>query len=519
MADEGRRTTLVVGAGSSGAVVAARLSEDAGEHVVLVEAGPDYSEVDQLPESLRDAENPSLHGHDWEHLCHFVEAGSGREPGRYPRGRVLGGTSAVNAAIALRGIPEDYDGWAREGNDEWDWSSVLPYFVQLENDVDFGAEPYHGTSGPITIARDDVATWPSALQAMVVGLERQGIPLTADHNAPGVAGFGPTPRNRIGTYRASSSVTYLAEARTRPNLDVVANTMVTRVHLEGTRAVGVRVSADGVESDISADRIVLAGGAINSPQLLMLSGIGPKEVLDHAGVPTVLHLPGVGRNLQDHPFIPMVFEATNPDESRFGFRAHLRLSSRHPGSPPHDMYVTPGYISTSSMNFTTRQGLTAAVMANPTIAKPESQGWLEITSTDPFQHPDVHLNFLGTDSDVRRLTDSVRLVYAVLTSDPMRQEIGEPVLAPTAEVVADDDLLHDYMMANVSTAFHAAGTCRMGSAGDDLAVVDQRLRVHGVDGLLVADASIMPSVTTGFTNLPCYMIGERAAAWLREDRA
>jgi choline dehydrogenase len=509
------RTTVVVGAGSSGAVVASRLSEAASEHVVLIEAGPDYATMEELPDSLSDADNPSLVGHDWEYQCHFVELFKNRAAGKYPRGRVIGGTSAVNAALALRGVPEDYDDWASMGNDEWSWDAVLPYFIKLERDRDFASELNHGTSGPIPIFRDPVDEWPTVLQALGVGFQNRGQPLCEDHNAPGATGFGPTPRNKVGRYRASSSATYLKQARQRTNLEVLSETLVTRVLLKRSRAVGVEIARNGARSVVPADRVVLSGGAINTPQILMLSGIGPKDVLERAGVDVLVHLPGVGRHLQDHPIAPLAYRVKNTSTSKFGFRAHLRYSSGEPGCPLNDMYSTPGYILTSSMNWKTDPDVLAALTVNPVVAKPRGSGWVDVISPDPTVHPEIHLNFLEDEIDFSRLAGALRWFLDVLASDPVRGEIGDPLVAPDQQVQNDDQQLKRWLLEHVTTAFHAAGTCRMGRSGDELAVVDQRLRVRGVEGLFVADASVMPSITTGFTNLPCYMIGERLAEWLQ----
>jgi choline dehydrogenase len=429
----------------------------------------------------------------------------------------MGGTSAVNGAIALRGIPQDYDGWAKLGNDEWDWSSVLPYFIRLEDDEDFGDQPYHGDSGPIPIARSRREHWPTAVQAFGQAFLDRGFPACADHNAPESTGFGPTPRNKVGRHRASTSVTYVARARTRPNLHVRSDTLVTRVLLEGSRAVGVEVEQRGVREQLLADRVVLSGGAINTPQILMLSGIGPRDVLERVGIPVHVELPGVGRNLQDHPFIPLVFVATDTEESRYGFLTQLRYSSGAKDSPPQDFAIFPAFIATSSMNFDTDSAVHGAIMANAILAKPKAAGWIDLASADPSAHPVLYLNFLGEDIDVVRMTGAVRMLLEIVGSEPVASQVGAPLLAPDAETAANDHRLLEWMRLHVTTSFHCAGTCRMGPEGDQLAVLDQRLRVRGVDGLYVGDASIMPSISTGFTNLPAYMIGERLADWLRGD--
>jgi choline dehydrogenase len=511
------RRTVVVGAGSSGGVVAARLSEDPSEHVVLVEAGPDYATTEDLPEPLRDAANPSLTSHDWELECFLVEPAGEREAMPYPRGKVLGGSSAVNAAIAQRGTPEDFQRWVERGNDEWGWSEVLPYYRRLEHDTEFADPEVHGEDGPIPITRAAREEWSPAAQAIDVGFRNRGFDACPDHNDPSASGFGPTPRNKIGIYRASSGVTYLAEARDRPNLEIRAETSAVRVLFDGNRAVGVEVESGGERETIEADRVVLSGGAIQTPQILTLSGIGPKEKLEELGVEVLVDSPGVGRNLQDHPYIPLVHTASGNSEPRYGFETELKYSFGEDG-PSNDLMVFPGVIEAGALNFEMKEGVEAGVVANAMLAKPASIGWLEVTSTDHTVQPELHMNFLAAETDTERLTHTVRLVADVLASEPMAAEIDEPLVFPDPETLDDDERLHAWMRENVTTAYHCAGTCRMGPDDDAEAVVTQRLEVRGTENLLVADASVMPEIVTGLTNITCYMIGEKLADQLRDRK-
>jgi len=512
-----KRTTIVVGAGSGGGIVASRLSEDAQEHVILVEAGPDLGGTTDLPSQLADADSPSLVDYDWGQTAQFAETNGTAFVNNYPRGRLVGGSSAVNAAIAVRGLPQDYDEWAELGNDEWSWESVLPFFTKFERDEDFGDSPYHGDSGPIPINRDTTSEWSASVRAVATEFVARGLPEFEDSNAPDASGVGPLPRNRIGKFRASTAVTYVEQARHRENLDIVSDALVTRVLVEDLRAVGVEVDQDGVRRTIPADRVVLCAGTINTPQILMLSGIGPKASIEEVGLEVVLDLPGVGQNLQDHPGVPLIYGVKDPAETRFGFRTHVRYSSDVPGAATDDINAYPSVLHRSSLNFPVPPDVASVLMLAPQLAKPRGAGWLSLASADPSARPDVHLKFLDDELDMTRMLKAIPLFLDVIASEGVAPHIGEPLLAPSPEVAADESALREWILQTVLTSYHPTGTCRMGPDGDDLAVVDQHLKVRGIDGLYVGDASVMPVIPSGFTNLPCYMVGERLADWLRRS--
>jgi choline dehydrogenase len=511
------RRTIVVGAGSSGGIIASRLSEDESEQVILIEAGPDYPSVDDLPEPLRDASNPQLVGHDWELESYFLEPIDERPPVPYPRGRVVGGSSAVNGTIAQRGQPGDFEAWAAQGNDEWSWDKVLPYYKRFERDLDFGDDTeIHGSDGPVPIFRRPREEWAPAVQAFDVGCRNRGFAECPDHNAPESSGFGPIARNQVGSLRASTLITFLQEARDRPNLEIRANTLVTRVLFDGTRAVGVEVEGDGKRERINADRVVLSAGAIKTPQILTLSGVGRRETLERLGIEPVAIAPGVGRNLRDHPFVPLVAMATDdPEQPAYGFLAELKYSFEG-YEFENELMAFPSLLETASMNFELPSDAPGAVMVCALIGKPKSVGWLDVNSADHTAPPEIHLNFLGDDSDVERMAAVVRLSAEVMTSEPMLSEIAEKAVFPDDATLADDDALRSWMRLNLTTGFHGSGTCRMGPDGDEEAVLTQRLEVRGTENLYVGDASIMPDITTGLTNITCYMIGEKLADWLRE---
>lgn len=512
--------TVIVGAGSAGGALAARLSEHADQQVVLVEAGPDYPDPAKLPADLSDAGEMSTDVHDWKLASYYFEPTDIREPQPYPRGRVVGGSSSVNAAIAQRGCVEDFTAWALAGNHEWSWDKVLPYFERLESDLQFGDQPGHGSDGPVPITRHPRSAWPDAAIAFEQACLERGYPLLEDTNEPGGTGVGPAARNLVGDVRASSLVTYLAEARGRPNLDLVADATCRRVLFEGQRAVGVEIERDGRIEQILADRIVLSAGTIHTPQILTLSGVGPRETLDALGIPPVVVNDAVGRNLQDHPLAPVITLIPHTDLN--GIRAELKYTTDGGRSLGlvDDIMMYPTVMELGPLNQSADIDTAGRKVFSiiPVLAKPRSVGWLRVVSTDPHVQPEMHLNYLSDRSDVERIMEAVRLAYSMTQEGPVSEVITQ-VIAPDAETVDDDARLEEWLRGIVSTAYHATSTCRMGPDGDEGAVVDQRLAVRGTENLWIADASVMYAVPTGLTNLASFMIGERMASWLVEPEA
>ncbi|MGM7666566.1 GMC family oxidoreductase [Microbacterium sp. A93] len=505
-------TTVIIGAGSGGAAMAARLTEDPEQQVLLVEAGPDYADSESLPADVRDAREMSVDAHDWGLKAYFLEPQDAREAMPYPRGRVVGGSSSVNAAIAQRATKEDLDTWVAAGNDEWSYEKTLPFFAKLENDVDFPHAPGHGNSGPIPIKRHFEDNWPRITQAFATSCADQGFPRVDDFNAESSSGYGAVPRNLMGEdeVRAGALVTYLAEARDRPNLEIRADTLARRILFQGQTAVGVEVEKDGVIETITADRVVLAGGAFHTPHLLMLSGIGPRAVLERHGIEPVVVNEAVGQNLQDHPFSPMVALLKEKTE-KGGVRAQVKYSTGTENLID-DMMIFAAVLDPATMNIPAETKGKKALMMNNLLAKPHSVGWVTLSSADPAVQPEIHVNFLSHPLDIKRLMESMRRSWAMVNSSPMREEIDE-ICFLDEETMRDDEKLEAYIRSFASTSLHCAGTARMGAAGDPQAVVDQYLRVHGARNLWVADASVMVNVTTGLTNLTAFMIGERLADW------
>jgi len=504
---------IVVGAGSSGAVLAARLSEDSNRSVLLLEAGPDYTSVEQTPTDLLRSWL-SLIDHDWGLVAN---ATPGRDIG-YPRGKVTGGSSAVNGTIALRGVPSDFDEWAAIGNSEWSFAKLLPYYRKLESDEDFGGD-FHGTRGPIPVERPGRANWQPASVAFFEACRRAGYSESPDLNAPDSCGIGPWPRNTRNGVRISTAIAYLANVRHRLNLTIRAHALVNRVLVERGRAVGVEVECGGDIQQIRARRVTLSAGAIVSPAILTRSGIGPRKDLDQLGITVLVDSPGVGRNLIDHVMV-IVFALPVPGvphDPRVVNPVGLRYTASG-SSEFNDMqlYFITCYDWNLARGLRPEPNPPPMIAYAPGLQRPRSRGRLVVTSADPHVPPYIELNFLDHSDDVRRMLEGVRLGWRLMGGPELRPYVKE-YLDLTQETVDSDEKLTAFIRANCTTIFHPVGTARMGPETDPSAVVDQYCRVRGIDGLRVADASVMPNIVSANTNLTCIAIGERIADWIRNE--
>jgi choline dehydrogenase len=482
------------------------LSEDPDRSVLLIEAGPDHADVGALPLDVLDASEPTV-DHDWGYTAD-AELGRGIQ---LPRARIMGGCSATNACFALRGAPQDYDGWAAFGNPGWSFADVLDDFRRLERDEDFH-DPWHGSDGAIPIRRHPRSELNRAQAAFLDGAIGLGHRHVEDHNRPGAVGAGPTPRNARDGMRMSTAVTYLAQARSRPNLTVCPETIVSEVACSGSRATGVRL-LDGAL--IEADRVVLAAGAYASPMILARSGIGAAAELRALGITPVVDLPGVGRNLSDHPLLSVDLP-TRPSPGPSRFQAHVTFHSRaaDPAGAPDLLLFCAGPFEVGPDQSPTGAvfGIVAALMS------PRSRGSVRLASVDPKVAPRIHPAHLEDAEDLERMIEAVTEARRLASSPPVTAITAGPELSPGPAVATGDRAaLAEWARNAVTTYHHPVGTCAMGPAPGDGAVTDTHGSVHGVDRLTIADASIMPTIPTATTNVPTIMVAEHIARWLRRD--
>ncbi len=533
---------VIVGAGSAGCVIANRLSAEPGLQVAILEAGGDDRPTRNLPQFMsnlmihipvgyaRNLKNPQV---NWNYETE-PDASAGGRVFSWPRGKVLGGSSSLNAMLYVRGQHADYDGWRQLGCEGWGWDDVKPYFVRAEHQ-ERGACDFHGVGGPLNVS--DVTETHPVSDAVVAACESAGIPRNPDINGPEQEGAGYYQLTVKNGQRCSSAVAYLHPAMSRPNLQVVTQALASRVIFEGKRAVGVEFLQNGVRKTIQARKeVILSGGAVNSPQLLQLSGVGPGARLAEHGIEVVKDLPGVGENLQDHYLVALTWRlkagVVSVNELTKGLRlvgetvkyvfqrkGLLTLSAAHIAAfcksrpdlatPDIQFHILPATTDVSNvgeggaMELEDKPGLTIA----PCQVRPESRGSIHIRSADPREHPAILPNYLSDPLDREVILAGIKWARKIAQQDALAPLIDHETL-PGPDAKTKAALLAYAKMAG-QTLYHPVGTCQMGRG--PMAVVDPELKVHGVEGLRVADASIMPRLVSGNTNAPSIMIGEKAS--------
>lgn len=526
---------IIVGAGSAGCVLANRLSADPSKRVLLLEAGPSDDLLwIKIPAGMtRLFSNKKV---NWRYQG-TKEPGFNNRTLYCPRGKTLGGSSSINGLVYMRGNSHDYDAWRDEGNEGWGWSDVLPYFKKSERQLR-GGDEFHGATGELAIS--DVVNPHVASLTFIDSAKAIGIPFNKDFNGAQQYGVGYPQMTMENGVRQSASTAFLAPIRRRTNLEVQVNAHVERILFEGKRAVGVRFAIKGCKQkrDIYGKEIILSGGTIASPQLLMLSGVGPADHLRDHGIDVVHDLPGVGENLHDHAYVHFLNQVTPkfsinheiqgwrliPHVLQYvGSRKGLLTSAAaqvccfvksDPSmvSPDLQIQFRPFSIVVTEDGKIVPEKI-PVVTASCSQIRPKSRGRIRLNSANPYDDPDILMNYLTHEDDCKALIAGIRWMRKIYAAEPLSQHVVKETM-PGNQVQTDEQLL-DYLRKFGQSMYHPVGSCRMGK--DQTSVVDSRLRVQGVEGLRVIDASIMPSICSGNTNAPAIMIAEKGADMIIED--
>ena len=451
--------------------------------------------------------------HNWQFMGKSTDTAV---PMMVPRGKVTGGSSAINGQVFLRGVPEDYDSWADMGNDKWRFQDLLHYFRKIETDTDF-RDDFHSSDGPIVARRFKREEWRPDQLAFYNACREAGFADSSDHNNPDATGVGPIPFNNPNGIRMSTALGYLDQGRHRLNLTLRPNCTVYRILFDGKRATGLEVESGGEKFVVEANEIVLSSGAIGSPQLLMLSGVGPAAQLKELGIPVVLDKPGVGQNMRDHPSVWVdwkVREGYPLDGLAPRVQVCLRYTSG--GSDlRNDIMVFMNSFATERPNTGGDRMDGLGVRMNGILDLEVGSGELRLTSADPNVQPFLDYNYLQEEFDRRRMREMVRLCITLGEHQDFKNILTERV-QPTDADLASDDALDAWLRREATTGQHISCTCKMGPASDPMAVVDQHGRVHGLEALRVVDASIMPNCVRANTNVTTMMIGERVSDFMKE---
>ena len=514
---------IIVGAGSAGCVLANRLSADPNNQVLLLEAGkPDRNFLIHIPAAFSRLFKTDV---DWNYITTPQKHLNNREL-YTPRGKVLGGSSSINAMIYMRGHAKDYDHWAQLGNEEWSYADVLPYFVKMEHNESI-RDDYHGQGGFLNVT--DLAEPNPITTAFLQAAAEQGHPIRDDFNGADQTGVGYFQVTQKNQKRHSAAAAYLKPVLNRPNLQVITEAHVTQLMFDGLWCVGVQYQRHNQRHSIQCRReVLLCGGAINSPQLLLLSGIGDGTTLQQQGIDILHHLPGVGQNLHDHVAYPIAYHSkqsiTLDKADSIGNllryvlfkRGQLRSNVAEAGGfvQVHEDAGHPNLQFMFGPAFFLDHGFTKpkghGISIGPVLVLPKSRGELTLRSNDPFDYPNINPNYLAHEQDLDVLVQGYSIATNIMQSAALESYVGQP--HTPNHFLVDRTEIEAHVRQTAETLYHPVGTCKMGA--DEMAVVDQYLHVHGIQGLRVVDASIMPSIVNGNTNAPTMMIAEKAADYI-----
>jgi len=521
-----RYDVVIVGGGAAGCVLAGRLAANPQISVLLLEAGPDYPDPAHMPDEIKFGHTRFAEAQDSKHNW-ALRGTITEEQGEIhvAQGKVTGGGSSINGQAMQRGFPEDFDSWAALGNDEWSYEKVLPFFRKSERDLDIKDNYCHGSDGPMPVRRRQSGPWPAIQQAFHTACLEAGFGTTSDKNGLHPAGLGVSPSNNLDGIRMSTAMTHLNPVRHYLNLTVRGEVLVRKIAVKDGKVVGVEAESGGKVFHIEADRVVLSAGAIRSPHLLMLSGIGPEDQLQQFGIPMVRNLPGVGQNLWNHLSAQVTFKVKDGISlAAHRDAVHFSLHYTAPGSSVvNDMVLRTSPVVDERQEHVPgvrTKYLTGdvppeqAARISCTLGLPDGSGYVRLASADPNVQPSFNYCYLQHRNDIRRVREGLRLAVRLLESDAFKDVVDHRI-HPAADILANNDALDFWIRQTVGTARHVSGTCRMGPDGDPMAAVDQYCRVKGIQNLWVADASVMPRIPrSGGAHATVIMIGERVVDWI-----